>query len=583
MNKNNRVTRKKRVVENKKTRFSTTKKAYKLLGGDIKSNKIFKYIKSIGFEIETTELVKLTLTTDEGSNRKILVNSSLTNNDLEFGFTDEDELIFIIDKKDEKFKITSDTNDDSPLNVKLSQVYNLLNEEESKTGGDGEDEEDGEEDANNEEDDEDDGDDGDDGDEEEDSLNCDNIMVRLKIPDYGIYTVKFRENIDEPLTNCGKFTDTEFISTFYQPITSNNIIKDYLFQSIKQLIQHLNQLRIYNKPKLVIGNLLTKNYEIIDIRQAYVLPDTTLVYYNSLLNASDNYDIHTDLRVTVQMTFSCNVLYIFRIMIQLLTLQEEDINKLKQMNIESITRNTELDIEDIYDVQKFITEIFNNYDKTQSDTNYKFPLENENVKYIKAYLFLIFYKLHKYLNFYLENKDLLKYKLSFAVRHENYILFQEVEKYLRAVFSQNFAGKSEEFINEKIKSILQKLFNERLLNKYIYVRPSLQTLHQQLSKNKDENDFGRPEYSIMSYFEYFLTNKSDWLVDNNIDTKSTKFDLNNNDIIVEYRDFPQYLFMEIYFTGSQEIKNDLKFESSDDTLDISIGTLKKYMAEKGIN
>ena len=121
----NKLIAKKRAT--KKANLSKTKKAFKVLGGDIKSNNIFKYIKSIGFEFETTQLVKLTITQDEDTSKKILVNSALTNNDLEFGYDDPDELIFIVDEEDEKFKITSDTNDDSLFNKELLSIYKQLN------------------------------------------------------------------------------------------------------------------------------------------------------------------------------------------------------------------------------------------------------------------------------------------------------------------------------------------------------------------------------------------------------------------------------------------------------------------------
>jgi len=556
----------------KKANLSKTKKAFKVLGGDIKSNNIFKYIKSIGFEFETTQLVKLTITQDKETSKKFLVNSALTNNDLEFGYDDPDELIFIVDEKDEKFKITSDTNDDSLFNKELLSIYKELN---NKVGGEESDNESERSEAEPEE-----------SDDEEDSDNiiCENINVQLEIPELGrkgTFDIKFKEDIDSPLNACGTFTDTEFISTFYKPNQTNDIIKYYLFKSVKRIIDHVRQLRTYTRNSLLITNTATNENRTIDIKQAYLLPGTTLIYFNPLQSLDPKFNISEDLLLVTQMTFCCNILYIYRIMIQLLTLVEDEKKKLLDSGHADIFRFIGMDTQDIMDVMKLTNKLFENYQKIQNEEIYKFPLESEDFKYLKLYLFLIFYKLFKYLNEYVCDKSLLKYNLSFAVRHYNYDLFKEAEKYLRKIFSTDFAGKSEEYINQKIMSILSKLLNNKILDRYFFIKDQVCSLRLQLLKNKDdESNFGRPEYSILSYFEYFLTNNSDWLVDNDIDKKSTKFDLANNDIIVEFRDFPKFLLMELYFTGDEQLKNDLDF-TFDNISVVSLKQFQMYMDRNG--
>jgi len=553
---------------NKKMNPSKTKKIKKF-GGYIKSTNIFNYIKSIGFELETTGLVKLTKIKDEETNNFIVVNSSLTNNDLEFGYEDPNEIIFIIDEKDEKFKITSDTNDDSNFNKNIISIYESLNNN-NKTGGGGNDEEVDEEEEEVDEE------------EEEEDINCKNINIELQIPEFGKFNVKFKENIDSELKNCGTFTDTEFISTFYKPIQNKDIIKYYLFKSIKQTINHLTQLKTYTNNKLLITNNTTKEYSQINIKQVYVLPDTTLIYFNPLKYIDENYNINEDLLFVTQMTFRCNVLYTYRIMIQLLTFIKEDEEKLRNIvkNVEII--DAENDIANIRDVLEFNNKLFNNYQMKQNEEMYKFPLQSEDFKYFKAYMFLIFYKLYIYLNYYLTKNNLLKYSLSFAVRHENNVLYEEAEKYLRKFFSANFTGKKEEYIIQQIRNILFKLLDPKIINNYFYIKTEIRDLHEELLQNQDDkNNFGRPELSIFSYFDYFLTKKRDWLTDNDVDTKSTKFNLDNNDVIIEFRDFPKFLIIELYLTGTQEIKNNLDFNLEESSLSIPISIFKKYMAENG--
>ena len=551
---------------NKKSKLSKTKKSLKKIGGDIKSNNIFKYIKSIGFELETTGLIKLTITQDEEIQKPILVNSSLTNNDLEFGYEDPNEIIFIIDEKDEKFKITSDTNDDSKFNTNIMSIYENLSKQ--TVGSVNE-----EEYEYNEDNDED----------EEEEDNCQNINVELIIPKFGKFDIKFKENIDTELTKCGAFTDTEFISTFYKPSQNKDIIKYYLFQTIKRIIDHLKQLKTYNYNKLIISNNITKETSVINIKQAYVLPNTTLVYFNPLKYIGNDYDINEDLIFVSQMTFCCNVLYAYRIMIQLLTIVKEDEYKLINIGKHEEVEEIQSDMNIIQNVMKLTNQIFENYQVRQNEEIYKFPLQNEDYKYFKTYMFLIFYKLYIYLNYYLTSKQLLfKYNFSFSIRHLNYDLYKEAEKYLRRIFSSNFAGKNEEYITQKIRSILSQMLDSNVINDYFYITDEIRNLHEELIKTRDnKNNFGRPEYTIMSYFDYFLTKKRDWLYDNHVDIKSTKFDLENNDVIVEFRDFPKFIFMELYLTGSQDIKNNLDFDFGGAAPSIPISVFKKYMIENG--
>ena len=49
----------------------------------------------------------------------------------------------------------------------------------------------------------------------------------------------------------------------------------------------------------------------------------------------------------------------------------------------------------------------------------------------------------------------------------------------------------------------------------------------------------------------------DWLVIKDIDSKSTKFDLKNDVIIVEFRDFPTYMYLYLFDTGSTNVKDQL--------------------------
>ena len=172
-------------------------------------------------------------------------------------------------------------------------------------------------------------------------------------------------------------------------------------------------------------------------------------------------------------------------------------------------------------------------------------------------MFLIIYKLFIYLNSYVQNIDkpgnLLKYWLSFAPRHYNYNLFLELKKIIKNTFNIN---------DSEVSKIFSQLLDEKIL-KDMYAYPSIKNKKFKLNVDA-KNDpslqstyFGDPLFSIKSYFEYFDKNNADWLEANSIDEKSTKFDLKNDVIIIEFRDFPLYTYLELFSMADDNIKNEI--------------------------
>lgn len=570
----------------KTKRFLNKKnKTFKLKkGGDITKHLIFKEIKSIGFEIETTDLIKLTITPNE--NTTVLVNSSLTNIDLEYGFTDLTEYTDIKNNPNETFKITNDSAEDSDFNILIEKTYgsykiqndeNLINEDDN--------------DDDNEDDDE-----------------YPNPIIKITFPknkylNQTNYDLKFRE-VDGELTNFSSFTDTEFISTYYNPIQSDNIIENYFFISMKELITHLKNLKTINNSRLFIKPKDKPKYIMLDglSNQAFVLPNTSLVYYNSSLYKIQKYNIQNDLKIVVQMTFSCDVSYVYKLMVQLMDLNNNLLNSSNNNdivnfinmnknnpNVNEITNtlnnyaeNINYDLYAIYHTFNIVNKLFKQYEKINPDKKYSFN-STENKK-LKMYIFLLLYKLLIYLNSYIELGNMLKKHLSFAVRHNNYVLFLEIKNQIKTIFASEFNGKDENYVTNEINKIILKLFNENELNKLYdtsYIKNQKIKLNLLINKNdklKEKYD-GNPLYSIISYINYFDTNNSDWLVDNDIDEKSTKFDLVNDTIIIEFRDYPLYSYMNIFFNSNDVIRTEL-IKNNVGTL--NMGIVKQYMALKKI-
>jgi hypothetical protein len=558
---------------NKKTRKNRRK-----VGGHIDSSKIFDNILSIGFEIETNDLIKFTLTKDEITGKYILVNSALINYYLEYGFVDPNEYTYIIDTKDESFKITNDSTDDSGFNELVEKIYygeDDKDENEEQEGGeeDFEENEDYEEnDEENEENEENDG-------EEEEYEDDENKFFIVKIPPNQYltqpdYAVKFREGNSEETKlhnfSFSCFTDTEFIATYYNPVRSSNIIKEYLFKSIRELRNHLDKLVTINNSKMTLKNHGEEIEIPKTINQSYVLPNTTLVYFNSSLSNIQNYNIREDLDIVIQMTFSCNIIYCYRIMKQLLSLinidnYEKQFNKYSNLNnkniqklskkVNAIKNNTDYYEYVITRSMNIVNSLFTNYNNLYKT----YPLDNDNntTRMIKSYMFLIIYKLFTYLNSYVKNEgeeaNLLKYWLPFAVRHYNYNLFLELKKVIKNAFNTDDTNAS---------TIINQILDDKILN-IMYDSPAIKNKKTKLNiEVKNDADlqskyYGDPLFSIKSYFEYFDKFNADWLEANGVDEKSTKFDLKNDVIIIEFRDFPLYTYLELFSLGNDEIKNEI--------------------------
>jgi len=552
---------------NKKTRKNRSR--IRKVGGHINSSKIFENILSIGFEMEATDLIKFTLTKDEMTGNDILVNSSLANVDLEYGFADADEYTYTKETPDETFKITNDANEDSQFNELVEKLYysedEVKNEDEEvyQEGGEEEFEEYEEEEY-----------------EEEDEDEGQNIILKIPPNQYlpqSDYTIKFREPSSE-LLNFSSFTATEFIATYYNPVKSKDIILKYLFKSVRELSDHLSKLVTIPGSKMII-NKNDEEFEIPNLfNQSYVLPNTSLVYFNGSFNNIKRlqdikrYNIRENLDLVIQMTFSCNIMYCYRIMTQLLSIEEADIIKhethlnkylnthkkrveplLKILN--RIKNNEDYDNNSIKRSMSIVNELFRNYNNMYK--TYPLDKEDDNTKKIKSYLFLIIYKLFIYLNSYIEDKDkpgtMLKKMLSFAVRHYNYALFLELKKLINNAFVNNNNG-----INAS--TIIQQLLDDNILNNmYISCTSQKSELNEKLNNdpNLQSEYYGDPLFSIKSYFDYFDKFNADWLEANSIDEKSTKFDLKNDVVIIEFRDFPLYTYLELFSMADDNVKNEI--------------------------
>jgi len=511
-------------------------------GGSIKSDNIFKYIKSIGYEIETTDIVKFNRNQYHG--KEILVNTKVTNDQHINQYTEEDELdeyIDIIHTDNLEFKITNDAADDTHFNEELEEII--------------------------------------------DTVNCDETVFKLTVPKNSYltqdeYDIKFKD-VDGTLVNCETFSDVEWIITHYELNTLPTVILDSFSKSMLLLRGHLNELKtIYNSNLLYLDkNDDFVKYENLGVNQTYVLPNTPVVYLNSIYTNTDrgeirarNYDITQDLEIVVQMTFSCDISYIYRIMKKLLSTDFtyanlEKIRGIVERNpdnkniieidelIRSIETGERVDLQIITATLNIVKNMFENYNKTS-----RYPLpSNENTKKLQMYFFLIFYKIYIYLNFYLtdkEPKQLFKKLSSFMIRHSNYFFYLEIKKLLGRIFPDKSGSEIIKII-EKLVAPLDKNKNLRLLFVDEFMNEQTKETYFSTRYSRNSKTICDPLYSLSKYFANFegvgSEEKRDWLVTNNIDDKSAKYQLYDDTVIVEFRDFPTFLYMQLLIDGSDQL------------------------------
>ena len=508
-------------------------------GGGIKRDNIFNYIKSIGFEIETTDLIKFTITQED--DKEIMVNSALANVDLDYGLMPEDEYSYVIDTKDLQFKITNDSAEDTYFNEEMKKIS--------------------------------------------DKVDCEETVFKLSIPrnrylTQDEYDIKFLE--DDSLVNCSSFADVEWVITHYKPAKTPNVILETFKTSMQLLSDHLHTLvTIPNSHLLYLDNDFVK-YENTSINQTYVLPNTSLVYFNSIYTNTDrgeirsqNYDITQNLEVVAQMTFSCDILHIYRIMKKLLSVDftHPELAKLnryleKYPENKNIITITELigaiengendDLHILMATLNIVKTMFDNYNST---SKYPFP-SNETTKKIQMCFFLIFYKIYIYLNFYLSDpKELFKKLSSFMVRHTNYVLYLEIKKLLHQIF----VGKSEREILKIIEKLvvpIDKNKNFRVLFIYEFMDEKVREKYMATDyRSAKQRNIGDPLYSFTEYFLHFEKDvdeeERDWLVVNNVDVKSTKYPLESETVIIEFRDFPMFCYTQLLIEGSEKMGEEL--------------------------
>jgi hypothetical protein len=424
--------------------------------------------------------------------------------------------------------------------------------------------------------------------EDEDDIFDKDELYKLHIQHGDTYRINFENWSDR---DCGMFADVEWIVTYFNPESSDNIIVDTFVNTIKNLLKHLDKLEVH-KGILSINFSETdkENIKTPEVRTVFKLPDTNM-YYMQILFLDQLLKVD-DICISPQMTFSCKAYDLINIFKAVLNYQGFSSRNFKQFKVKmdkllSIIKNLEVCIDHLID----------DYNSQQPDE--KKIIENRNediVKSIKAYLLMILYKLDLYINSYTQYLETEKGKkkvpyfkdfLFFNSRHLNYDFYKEIKSCLLELFGNRF--KEIEIIDIIHKLIL----NNKILRKYL----SKDVKIAQLPKT-DEN-YGNPKYSLSSYFNFFedpidsADNRNsdneighDWFRYKALDVFSTTMDIKDRVILTEIRAFRHMLAAYMSEIATKKLIHEMtngtcnvsKGYSSPDSGYITINAFRQFMA-----
>jgi hypothetical protein len=540
------------------------------LGGDIHNRKIFENILSIGYELETSSLSKLTLISEKTEKgESILLNTDTARKDLEkfkeVGDESEEDEDFVLRQEEIVEMDAFDKNGKKDKNVSFlitndiveSPFVRFLNKNCEEI-------------------------------EEEEQTDLEKIEFKNQL--YSFLDEKqnkynFEFIFHDEKTPCSVFSDVEWIFTYYKPKSSGNIILDTFANSIYNILHHIYDLRpvngkfkinICNKKKIEGGesSKISKNAEnsiktceIIankpENRILYHKPGTNLYYLQTHYYEKKSGEAFSmkDVCITPQMTFSANISNIIPIMKQMIN---DSIKSIPTAN-EVLERQYQL----LNNIEYVINLLFTEHNEKNKESGFVFvaSFKKEEYKAIKSYLFLIFYKLFMFYNVFNNNTKVKYFKdsLFFNSRHSNYILYEALKKSIHHYFKEKWNTKDSEIeIQEKIIQIIQILCVQTSILEQHFItdsnkrRKNVFNLNNKLDKNS--SSYGNPGKSLISYFEFFenpIDNDTniddednivyyDYLEYKRIDAYSAKMDLNSDIVLIEYRGFARSLSTYIY-------------------------------------
>jgi hypothetical protein len=516
-------------------------------GGDLTKRGVYKKILSIGYELESNGLAKLSLI--EGS---VLINTDTKTNDYDTikniqnnEGTEEDINIYenrlnelmeidiytsesiknnkLSKNANSEFLITNDISVNNAFGKRLNKYCSLDDDNELE-------------------------------DEIEDAMQDKNELYRFETTDEETYDIKF-EMFSK--NKCSTFSNVEWVITYYKPQISRNIILDTFINVIDNILLHVNKLTETTGRFIIIIHGKDNVIKNPELRKLYNLPNTNLYYLQTHITNKElentEFNIY-DVCVVPQMTFSCHVSDIVDILKEMSRDNIEIFKNMTQLLKERITI--------INNLEQCVNDLLREYNENEPLKIIENNKNKKTVKSIKNYMFLILFKLHRYYNAYLVDEDYKNKKpgkyfknfLFYNSRHSNYELYTQVKESISNYFSNKVS--SPEVIK---KIILQPVILEKYLLQDGKIRKNGFLITNVLPKTNKQ--YGDPYYSLCSYFDFFEDPindySNDWLEYADIDTYSSRSTIRDDIVLTEIRNFTELLSSYMYNMANDDLKNEM--------------------------
>lgn len=394
-----------------------------------------------------------------------------------------------------------------------------------------------------------------------------NDMFFFKTNTGKMLDLKFSEEIAAK-DQCQTFSGVEFVITYFNPKKDNaNVIVDTFIDALSRIVDHFGNLTPI-EGTLLIDEGKKKPSTIGYLKGNRILYNKkgTNLYYMQTYDSFETQDENDKLKLETisdavfipQMTFKCNAIDCIDIMKELM----------RPSSNYKIDKASLYDQADKFETLELIEKITKDlFEKYKSVSNNNIDISKGAGKILKTYTFLIIYKLFMFFEGHvsiLNETDYLKDHLSFNSRHGNYELYERIKE----IFEDEYGLSGElevQSLFENTKSLAPFFIKELKEGKdkfkgdydeegnYIYG----DDFYIKELPEEDEN-YGNPLYSVISYFRYFETNGVDWLKENNYDIFSTSFSLENDEILIENRWFRYSMSLYLRNTIDPKLPNLLK-------------------------
>jgi hypothetical protein len=343
-----------------------------------------------------------------------------------------------------------------------------------------------------------------------------NDMYLFKTRKGRIYRIHFTDNSSE---HCNSFSGLEVVITYYKSKIERqyvvksenpNIILDTFVDAISRIVDHFANLKKMRGTFLIADDRIhyspLGHYD--NRRELYYKPGTNLFY----MATYDEEDLKKEKNLAAmtfapQMTFRCNACDALEIMKEIL--KSDPSFKLGT----KLIREHKSELQTFNLVEKIVDELIQRHNIDYPD--HLIHQNSSNDKSFRTYIFFIFYKIYSYIQGHVailkenfeqgEDKTYLKDYLSFASRHSNSVLYERVKELASELYGIEEPQEIKDLLFDE--KICDALFDLSEMNENDYDDDGNFKYGDPTHSHlvKDDPHYGDPMYSLSSYFDHFET------------------------------------------------------------------------------